>query len=267
MTKLSELEQPKNILIMGGSGTGKTRVCGTLAQLVPTVIVTADSAGLETLRQMNIKPETEIIDIKDWKNCWDYFKQIASKASEYVALAIDDLGSIETTAKRKISYGAKSFIEEKMSLKERDLAIREQLMLGERRFSQPDWGESWTALSNFLTECLRLPYKIKLVTVLEGTAKNPRTNEDHIYPALQKASRQEVLARFSLVGELFIAYDKDDNPKYCLHSKPHPRIETKDRFVKGGRTWIDPTMEKVLVHINHKGEPETEQEKKIGTGL
>jgi len=265
--KLPEVPQPKNILLMGSSGTGKTAMCGTLARFLPTIIVTADPAGLETLRKMDIKPQTEIVLIKDWKKCWDSFKQIASKADEYAALAIDDLGSFELSIRRKVGYGAKSWQEEKMGAKERDLAIREQLMLGERRFSQPDWGESWTALSNFITECLRLPYKVKLVTVLEGTAKNPRTGEDHIYPALQKASRQEVLARFSLVGELFIAYDKDDKPRYCLHSKPHPRIETKDRFVQGGRTWVNPNMERVLLHISHEGAAMTKEEEKIGTGL
>lgn len=268
MTKLSEIEQPKNILVMGSSGTGKTRFCGTLAQLVPTVIVTGDVAGLTTLRQLDILPETEIVPIEDWKKCWSYFlNDIKPRANDYAALAIDDLGGLEVKIRQKINLEAKGYREEQMSPTEREVKIREQLMLGERKFSQPDWGESWVALSNFLSECLKLPFRVKLVTVLEGTARNPRTGDDHIYPALQKASRQEILARFSLVGELFIAYDKEDKPRYCLHSRPHPKIETKDRFLEGGRTWVNPTMPKVLAHINYKGEPETDTEKKIGTGL
>jgi energy-coupling factor transporter ATP-binding protein EcfA2 len=50
--KLNEIPQNRTILVMGNSGTGKTTLCGTLAQIVPTVIVTADRKELETLRKL-----------------------------------------------------------------------------------------------------------------------------------------------------------------------------------------------------------------------
>jgi hypothetical protein len=263
--KLPELPPEKNILVMAESGKGKTHLVGTLAEIMPTVVVTADPAGLETLRKMSLKPETEILTISDWGDIWQHYKQIARLSQSMAALALDDFGALQIAARHHIERVPRA--EEIKRTGDVDTAIREQLMLGQRRMQIQQWGEIWIALESFLHEVLKLPYKVRLVTVLEGKAINPRTGEEHIYPDLQGQMRSSLLARFSLVAEAFINFGKEGKGIFCLHSRPHPRIETKDRFQSGGRTWVNPTAAKLLLHITGGDEQETEQEKKIGAGI
>ena len=269
--KLSEVVQPKNILVMGSSGSGKTHLIGTLVELMPkTLVVTSDPRGLETITSMGHNPE--VILIEDWKDIWKCFAQIVVASKEYQGIAIDDFGSMQKMAERKVILAPKGWADDKVikdkGVTEFNRKAREELLLGERRMQIQQWGELFTALESFTAEVLKLPFKVKLFTTLEGVAKNPRTQDDHIYPQLSGQVRTTFPARFSLVAETFIStLGKDDSRSYyCLTCRNHPRIETKSRFGEG-RTWIDPTIAKVLAYINHKGQLETEDEKKIGTGL
>jgi len=120
-------------------------------------------------------------------------------------------------------------------------------------------------MENFLFEVLKLPFKVKVVTVLEDKATNPRDGTEHIYPALQGGLRTSILARFGLVAETFVSYDSQNKPLYCCHCHSHPRIETKTRY-SAGRAWINPTAQKLVNHIKGGDNVETEMEKKIGSG-
>jgi len=267
--KLNEIQPSKNVLVMGASGTGKTTLVGSLAALLPTVIVTADEAGLDTLHQMSLLPDTEIILLKDWQDdAWRSFEQIAGLSNSHAAIALDDLGALQEIAQDKVELSPKHAGEEKARDKDKyqfELTLRQALMMGERRLEIQQWGALFLAVSNFLSEVLKLPYRVKLVTVLEALKDNPRTGQPHIAPALAGQVANTLPARFSLVADAFIA-DMDGRNLYCLSCIGHPRIETKCRYGKG-RTWIDPTMEKVLAYINGKGEAESERERKIGINL
>lgn len=264
--KLQDIQRDKRALIIGAGGTGKTHLIGTLCQLLPTLVVTSDRDGLETLSQMKLAHDPGIILIEDWKQVWPKFKEIIEGATTYQAIALDDFGSMQSAARHKIERMPQGWKEERVPSKELEATIRRELLMGERRLRVQDWGSMWTAMESFLYEVLLLPYAVKLVTVLEQVRSDPRTGEDRIYPNLQGDIRTSISARFSFVAESFLASD-GSNLQYCLSSRPHPRVETKDRFVSGGRTWIDPEMAKILAHMAGKGENESEQEKKIGSGI
>jgi len=259
--KLSEMPRDKRVLVQGGSGTGKTTIIGTLCKLVPTLLVTSDKEGLETLATMGIDPEVVYLD--DWMNCWDKYAEIVKAIPNFKALAIDDFGATQVVARNKIERMPRGYKEEQ----DRDFrtTVRRELMRGERTMEMRDWGKMWVAMENFLSAVLTLPPTIKLVTVLESPDDDPRTGKMRLYPNLQGAIRHSLPARFSLVAEAFLAEHKE-KLYYCLSSKPHPKVATKDRYGHG-RTWIDPNMADVLAYINGKGGEENEVEKAIGTGL
>jgi len=261
--KLSELKRNKNILVQGGSGTGKTTIVGTLCKFIPTLLITSDIGGLDTLNTIGIDPE--IIYMADWAKCWDSFQEVEKKAPNFKAIAIDDFGATQVTARRKIERMPRGYTEEKVGMTKLMPQITQELMRGERRMQIQDWGSMWIAIETFLYEVLALPPVIKLVTVLESPDEDPRTGELRLYPNLQGAIRHSLPARFSLVAEAFIAEHKD-KLHYCLSSKPHPRVSTKDRYGTG-RTWVNPDMAQVLAYLNGKGNPETDIEKAIGIGL
>jgi len=262
--KLSALELDRRILVMGSGGTGKTTLVGTLCQLIPTLVVTGDVNGLETLKAMGVDPE--VILVKDWRRIWDYYKEIVEGATQFKAIAIDDMGAVQETARHKIERMPRGWQEEKLTPREFIPQVQRELLLGERRLQLQQWGEMWIAIETFIYELLNLPYQVKLVTTLEGVHEHPRDSKDHVYPALTGQVRETLSARFSLVAETFI-YEAGNKLHYCLTSRSHPRMETKDRYVTGGRTWVDPSMAKVLAHIAGKGEEENEVEKRIGLGL
>jgi energy-coupling factor transporter ATP-binding protein EcfA2 len=265
--KLDEIQPDMKFLVMGQSGTGKTHLVGTLAELMPTVIVTADIKGLTTLKRMQVKPETEIIRITDWDNIWSDYQAISSLSKDYLALAIDDLSRLEELSRDRVEYMPRTAAESRMSKTEFQAYIREQLMLGDRSFRPYDWGITFLGMDNFLNDCLKLPYKVILLTCLESEYIHQRTGQPHIYPALQKATRDVIHARVSEVYETFIAYDSHNKPIYCAHCHPHPKIQTKTRQ-GNGRTWINPTMQKFINHVvGGKDDVETELEKRIGVGV
>lgn len=261
--RLTDVKTDRRILIQGRGGVGKTTIIGTLCRLLPTVVVTADKNGLDTLRHMGVDPE--VVLISDWKDCWDSYKQIVEASSRCRAVAIDDFGSIQTTARRKIEAAPRGWDEE--HAKNIAPAITGQLMRGERRMQMQDWGGMWVAMETFLYEVLALPFAVKLVTVLEAPDKDPRTGEIRLYPQLQGAIQSTLSPRFSLVAEAFVA-EHDSKSYYCLSCRPHPRIETKTRFeADGGRTWVNPDMARVLAYCTGKGGEETKLETDIGIGL
>lgn len=259
--KLSEITREKRILVQGSSGTGKTTIIGTLCKLCPTLLITSDKEGLETLATMGIDPE--VIYMEDWKNCWDYYTQVVKLVAGYKAIAIDDFGATQATARRKIEKMPKGYKEEQD--KKFTTTARMELMRGERRLQLQDWGSMWVAIEAFLYEILALPLAVKLVTVLEAPDKDPRTGDLCLYPNLQGAIRHSLPARFSLVAESFIHEHKGNN-YYCLTSKSHPRVATKDRYGQG-RTWVDPDMSRILAYLNRQGGEESVIERIIGAGL
>lgn len=268
MVKLNELTTDKRILNIGQSGTGKTRLAGTLAQLIPTVIVTADKNGLDTLRQMDVNPE--IILLENWARVFDYYREIAKLSSQYQAIVFDDLGAIQEAGLDKIEVTPRTANEDKQYSKDRrafQQMVIEQIMTGERRPQIQQWGDIYNALTEFISQVFKLPYKIQMVSCLEKLQKNPRTREDHLYPAVAGQLAITFPAKFSLVLETFTT-EEGGNLYYCASCKSHPRLETKTRYDdSGGRTWINPDMGKILAYINKKGEPETPLEKRIGVGL
>lgn len=261
--KLSDISRDKRILIMGASGVGKTHIIGTLCRIAPTLVVTSDVNGLETLASMGINPE--VVFIQDWKRCWDYYQDIVKAMPGHKAIAVDDFGSIQVTARHKIEAMPKGAREEKIGTREFAAQAQREMLLGERTMELRDWGKMWVALETFMYSILNLPFDIKLFTVIEGVARSPRDGEEHIYPNLQGAIRQDILARFGLVAEAFII-SLDAAIHYALTCRSHPRIETKDRYGQG-RTWLDPDMLKVLAYINGRGGEESTEEKRVGVGL
>lgn len=269
MTKLSEIKDvPKKVLILGRPGTGKTYLIGTLCQILPTLLVTSDIEGLDTLRAMKV--DTEVIHISDWNKIWDYYYEIAKLSKDFAALAIDDFKAMQETSSDRIELQPRHAGEEKAMDKDRSKfqsGVKEQIMLGDRRLQIQQWGDLYLAVSTFLSEVMKLPFRVKVVTATEAIRKNPRDGQEHLYPAVQGQIVYDLSARFSMVAETFI-HDDGGNNLYCLSCKSHGRLETKSRFDEnGGRTWVNPTAQKILKYMAGQDEAETAQEKKIGIGL
>ena len=266
--KLAEVQADRRILILGASGSGKTHLVGTLCRIMPTLVITADKNGLETLKGMGVNPE--VVLVEDWRKIIDYEGEIARATARCQAVAIDDIGALQAMALEKIIYMPRTKGEEDAARGTPDKfqrIVKKELLLGERqlRFQSRDWPSLFTSLDTFLLDILRMPYAVKLVTALETVRDNPRDGADKIYPSLDGAIRTVLPAHFSLVAEAFIA-TLDGKMHYALTCQSHPRIETKSRYGQG-RTWVDPDMLEVLGYINGQGEPESELEKRIGTGL
>jgi hypothetical protein len=178
-------------------------------------------------------------------------------SATHKGLAIDNVSSIQNIIEDKVVKMPRSYHDQATS-------ISQELWLGERRlrYQSGDWPDVFMAFSTFLTETLALPFEIKLVTCLETSATDPRTGESRIYPSIDGKMRTVFPAIFNMVAESFIE-DTEDGRLYCLSSKSHPKIERKDRYGYG-RTWIDPTMLKILTYIAGKGGEESEIESRIG---
>ena len=266
--KLSEVKREKRVLVLGAGGVGKTHLVGTLCEIIPTLVVTADPNGLETIASV-MRLDPEVILIEDWRKCYDYYSLIAKEASsgKYKAIALDDFGSAQESLRHKLEQMPRGKSEEYAARtgKEFEKQVKRELLLGERRLHIDQWGSMWIGLETFLGDVLSLPFDVKLVTVLEGEAENPRDGLDHIYPNLQGAIRYSISARFGLVAEAFIA-SVDGTTEYALTCRSHPKIETKSRY-GDGRTWVNPTMLDVLAYIAGKSTGESDVEKKIGVGI
>ena len=196
--KLKDIQRDKRLLILGGSKTGKTRLLGTLCQVVPTLYVTGDKEGLDTLEAMGVDPE--IFLIQDWRDIWNTWLAIQKAAPSFKALAVDDLGSIQRAAKRKIETSGRGAAEERMPPAERLTTIQRQLMQGDRRLQMQQWGELAISVDAFLEALLHLPMPVKAVTVLEELRSHPRTGDEHLFPNLDGSIRYDLAAYFSLLG-------------------------------------------------------------------
>lgn len=262
--KLEAIQRPPNALLIGESGRGKTRFLGSLAQLVPTVLVTADRRGLDTLGHLSdLQLEVELVE--DWVDPWALLEKLRGYTKSHKALAIDDFGAQQSVIERKIKMQPFGQVEERMRSDERDKTTRSALLRGQRKLAQPQWGEMATALDSFLFEALALPFGLVVVTVLEDVRRHPRTGEDQVYPALDGKMREELAARFSFVGNLFLA-DGDGKTHWAMSCRPHPRLPNKTRYGTP-RTWIDPDATKLMAHINRREEiAETPLERQIGAG-
>lgn len=265
--KVADLKPEANVAVIGDTGTGKTYLVGTLCQLFPTVVISADKAGLDTLVKMKV--EAEIIVIADWRNVWDSFKEVEKLLKgSYRAVAVDDFGAVQEVLKRKTSMQPKGQNESSMRSDQRVEQFRRGLMQGDRRLQLRDFGEITSATEAFLYEFKQLKADFRMITLLEELREHPRTGEEYLYPDLVGASRYNVLAQFSLVVNSFKDYHNEQT-SFCITSLPHPRIPTKDRLGVP-RTWASPTAAKLLLHVAGKEGPqdvETEQERRIGTGL
>lgn len=264
--KLKDIQRDKRLLFLGGSKTGKTRLLGTLCQAVPTLFVTGDRNGLDTLEAMGVDPE--IFLIEDWRNVWDAWLAIKNAAPSFKALAVDDLGSIQRAAKHKIETSGRGAAEERMPPAERLAAIQRQLMQGDRRLIMSQWGELAISMDTFLEALLNLPIPVKAVTVLEELREHPRSGAEYLFPNLDGSIRYDLMAHFSFIGSTFVLSDQAQ-ASYWLTTRPHARIATGERYGTP-RTWENPTMLRVLKHINRAEGPEdaeTPRERAVGVGI
>ena len=266
MKKLSETRTDKKILIIGAGGTGKTHIIGTLCEVMPTLVVTADENGLETLKTQGVEPAGVII-LSNWQDCWADYKEIVGMQGKAQAIALDHLGATQEIIQDKIILTPRKWEENTFNRNRAaaEATYKREIMLGERRLAQDQWGSMWLGLDAFLNAILSLNFAVKLVTVLESVAENPRDGQEHVYPNLQKAMRLSISAKFGLVANSFIGSQGEDT-YFALTCRSHPRIETKSRYGPG-RTWENPTALSLLGYMNRKGGEESEIEKKLGVGL
>ncbi len=268
MAKISEIQTDRRFLITGASGTGKTHLIGTLACLVPTVIIYSDKNGIkDTLETMPILPETELLYLPDWHLVWDCHDTLINLQKTHIALCMDDFGAIQDIAKDKLEYEPRTRNEDMAQSKDRTefrRNVSEQLMLGERTLQLQQYGALYLSVNEFLVNALALSYPIKVVSCLERQEKNPRTQENHLYPAIVGQIGDNLSAKFSMVLETFTT-TIDNKTAFCATCKAHPRLETKWRG-HDGFTMINPSFEHILARVNGK-EGETKQEEKIGFGF
>ena len=266
--KLSEISRPPAILAISESGKGKTRLVGSFAQLMPTVILTADRTGLDTLEGWSWPAgEPEYILVDDWKDPWTVYDKVAELAKTKKYLAIDDLGKIQKVIERELRGHARGKDEERMRADVREKTIRQSMLEGGRRLAINQWGELDIALNSFLDEVLKLPFALTVVTVLEETRTHPRTDDIHVYPNLVGGIRDDLNARFSLVLNLFNTELKE-KMVWAASCRPHPRLPNKTRYGEP-RTWIDPTAPRIMRHVLRKevtADKETDDEKAVGSG-
>ena len=266
--KLTDLQRRATIALMGESGSGKTHQLGTLCELLPTVILTSDLDGLDTLVKMQVQP-AEIIYVEQWTAAWDYLDELkAALKNGARAVGVDDFGASQEVMRRKAMMMARSRDEERMKVSEREAMLRKEFLLGNRRLQFQGFQELAEGGRDFIWELRQLPTQLLMVTMLQGVRPDPRSGEDRLFPELEGNLRHTILARFSLVVELFRTWDYGVE-LWCATTRGHPRTSAKDR--RGApRTWTAPTAAKLLLHISGKEEQsdvETEVERRIGTGL
>lgn len=265
--KLSELEmKPSKILICGESGSGKTFLAGTMARVLPTLFITSDISGLDTLRAMKVDPD--VVLLREWTDVWTAYLDIKKNIGRYKAVAVDDLSKIQETGAAKIL---------RQPLKGEQGAtiaqLEKEIMYGERYIGSDakhdrygsQWQQLYTLLSAFVDSVLKLPVDYIMVTAIEDEATNPRTGEPSLYPDLAGGMRKSLAARFSLVCSSFVA-TVDGKTRFALTCLPHPRMETKSRFGKA-RTWVDPSFSRLVDHILNVESPESPEEVALGYGL
>lgn len=273
--KTSELNRDKRILIIGDTGSGKTHILGTFCLLpdVECLVVTADKEGLDTLHSQGTDPD--VLLIEDYFNIWvDYLevvKWLRAHQDKTTILLFDDIGAVQEVARQKITEMPQGRQEEILANKNSDEHLRtvaQQMMKGERRFGLPDFGHLKQGMESFVHKLFGLPFTFLVMTVLEAERDDPRTGQKKLYAALEGHLRDWLLPKFSFVGTSFSVYpEKGKDPMYCLSTKSNPRLSTKDRYQEMGRTWINPTADKLIAHIGGTGAKETEQENKIGVGV
>ena len=266
--KLIDLKPRPTVAVLGEAGSGKTYLLGTLCQLLPTIVLSSDLDGLDTLIKMKAEP-VEIIHITDWRNAWDYLDTVKEALQHGVrAIAVDDFGSSQETIRRKAMMMPRSRDEERMKPADREASLRRAFLLGDRRLQFQGWQEVAESGRDFIWELRQLPYQYLMVNMLEGLRQHPRTGEDHLFPELDGRLRETILARFSVVLELFYQHHRGQE-YWCGTTRAHPRTSAKDR-VGTPRTWTSPTAAKLLVHIMGKEaaiDAETETERQIGVGI
>jgi hypothetical protein len=273
--KASQLSRKRRTLLIGDSSTGKTYQLGTWVKRMEKLggsskVVTADAEGLDTFRQMGVDPDVELVE--DWGSIWTLYSRLKKWAAGPEAtkvLLLDDLGALQEVAKNYVADTPWSWEEKRQKQREPGAyaaQVEQARMQGNRQFQQVHWG-MLLGMEEFLRKVLKeLPLQYWVFTVREQMRRHPRSGRDRIYPALQGATRDWLMAQCSLVVSTFVHYEQGKtSPIFCASSLPHPSIGTKDRY-QAGRTWAFPTAERIIAHIEGK-DGETEQEKKIGIGV
>lgn len=265
--KLQDIKSNPNVLAIGESGKGKTQLIASFCELAPTLVLTADRRGLDTLRKYRgIEPDIELAE--DWADPWSLYDVVNSQAKTHQILALDDLGALQDVIGRSIQGHSRGRDEERQRSDQRERAIRGQLMSGGRRLQQSQWGELDIAINSFLGEVMALPYRLCIVTVLEDVREHPRTGAAQVYPNLAGAIRDDLMARFSLVVNLFTE-KQGEEVLYVMSCRPHPRLPNKTRYGEP-RTWVNPVAARLMRHINGaetKEDQETPLERQIGSGM
>ena len=266
--KLSDLQRRPAVALLGESGSGKTHQVGTLCELLPTVVVTSDVDGLDTLVKMNVSP-AEVVHVEEWVAAWDSLDLIkAALRNGARAVAVDDFGASQEVMRRKAMMMARGRDEERMKTSERELMLRKEFLLGNRRLQFQGFQELAEGGRDFIWELRQLPMQLLVITMLQGVRPDPRSGEERLFPQLEGMLRHTILARFSLVVELFRHWERGQE-LWCATTRGHPRTSAKDR-VGTPRTWTEFTAAKLLLHIAGKEGPqdgETELERKVGTGI
>lgn len=271
--KLSEVERPPRLLIVGAGGTRKTAFIGTLAAMLPTVVVTSDPAGLETIRSNfpEVAENLEVELLESWGEAWNVYERLAGYARDkkFKALALDDYGASQALTISKILSSPRGKDEERMRGDDLAKRVMQQRIAGFRKLQgQPQWGELGTASGSFLEFVLALPFGVEVVTVREDIRAHPRDGEASVYPALMGALRDDVDAYFQVVANTFLDRDGDGRTLFVMTTRPHPRMANKNRYAVG-RTWVDPTFERVFRNLRHTERKEDEEsalERRIGAG-
>lgn len=270
MTKLSTTPIPPWVLVLGAGGSGKTRLLGTFCEYVPTVIITADLKGLQTIKTMGLDPEYFLVE--DWSKIWNVYEDVARycKDNAVKCIALDDITKVQDTDIEKSMKQPQNWNERNQASKGTanfELQVMKDTMEGNRRLELQQRGNMNIGLDAFITQIFKLAPPIKVMTALEDLREHPRTGQEHLYPLVEGGLRYELPSEFSLVINTFVYEDKGAQ-FYCATSRSNSRLSTKDRYsLTGGRTWINPTGEKLLAYMAGKGEKETKLEADIGVGM
>ena len=243
--KLNELETKTRILLQGSSSSGKTHQIGTLCRFVPTLVITGDPEGLDTLRKMSVEAEVEVIT--DWRDMVRQRASIMATLSKVAAVAVDDIGSLQANFRGYIESRPWNWSEERLNGPQLKEKIDRELILGERRFDQARWGQMFVGLDSFFSELFRHGPPIQLYTVLDTTREDPFSGQEKLTANLQGAIRSTLAARCSLILHTY-KVTKGDVTEFHASSQPHANVDSKDRYGNGVE-WVNPDMATILQHI------------------
>lgn len=256
--KLDQALGPPRMLLTGRPGSGKTHFAGSLAHIAPTLLITANQPGLQTLASMNVDHNLEVEFLEDWGKIWSIYNLIIKGAATYKFLVVDDFSVMQAVKRYQIESRPRSSNERKLagSASPQDRTnleelIQKQRLQGERGLN--DW-RLWDELSqgtaNFCRDILRIPYQFQVWTLWENVRAEPTTSETRIFAWLQGAFRDIIAGHFTLVAEADNQV-VDNRLYWYINAFSSPHNQNNDRYF-GGTLWENPDALKVLSYIAGK---------------